>query len=104
MTICIYMLCPPSLAYLIVSVGFLAWHAYSSFNASTIALNAIFVALWTWFLNHLCKKGFLLTSWLLVIVPWGFMALVFLYASKVLAEKKMAASPAAAAAVGFSKS
>jgi hypothetical protein len=86
------MLCPPSLAYLIVSVGFLAWHVHSSFNASTIAFNAIFVGLWTWFLNHLCKKGFVVTSWLLVIVPWVFLAVVFLY---VLAEKKKASSPSA---------
>jgi hypothetical protein len=90
------MLCPPSLAYLIVSVGFLAWHVYSSFNASTIAFNAIFVGVWTWFLNHLCRKGYLVTSWLLVIVPWVFMAVVFLYASKVLADKKRASSPSPA--------
>ena len=38
-------------------------------NLAFFAVKLLYVALWTWLLNILCKKGFSSISWLLVLLP-----------------------------------
>jgi hypothetical protein len=38
-------------------------------NLAFFAVKILYVFLWTWILNVLCKKGFTGVSWLLVLLP-----------------------------------
>tara|TARA_B100000674_G_C37933940_1_gene959362 strand:- start:1851 stop:2168 length:318 start_codon:yes stop_codon:yes gene_type:complete len=38
-------------------------------NLAFFAVKILYVLLWTWLLNLLCKKGFTTISWLLVLLP-----------------------------------
>ena len=38
-------------------------------NLAFFAVKLLYVVLWTWLLNILCKKGFSSISWLLVLLP-----------------------------------
>jgi len=38
-------------------------------NLAFFAVKFLYVILWTWLLNLLCKKGFTTVSWLLVLLP-----------------------------------
>lgn len=38
-------------------------------NLAFFAVKILYVFLWTWILNLLCKKGFTGLSWLLVLMP-----------------------------------
>jgi hypothetical protein len=38
-------------------------------NLAFFAIKILYVFLWTWILNLLCKKGFTGLSWLLVLMP-----------------------------------
>tara|TARA_B100001094_G_scaffold332489_1_gene404798 strand:- start:4278 stop:4595 length:318 start_codon:yes stop_codon:yes gene_type:complete len=38
-------------------------------NFAFFAVKLLYVVLWTWLLNVLCKKGFTSISWLLVLLP-----------------------------------
>ena len=38
-------------------------------NLAFFAVKLLYIALWTWLLNVLCKKGFSSISWLLVLLP-----------------------------------
>jgi hypothetical protein len=42
--------------------------------------NAVFVVLFAWILNFLCKKGFKTISWVLVLLPFALFAAGFLLA------------------------
>jgi hypothetical protein len=74
-------LCAPALLYLILSVISISLALFSGIGFLTILIKLIFVAIWTWFLNYLCKKGFSVVSWILVILPFlvmlGMIAIVF---------------------------
>jgi len=42
-------------------------------NKTTIMIvfsNIVWVLLWTWFLNFICRKGFTSISWVLVLAPY----------------------------------
>ncbi len=38
-------------------------------NLAFFAVKILYIMLWTWLLNLLCKKGFTSVSWLLVLLP-----------------------------------
>ena len=38
-------------------------------NLAFFAVKVLYIILWTWLLNLLCKKGFSGISWLLVLLP-----------------------------------
>jgi hypothetical protein len=48
-------------------------------------VKALFVFIWTWFLNFLCNKGYKGISWFLVVFPYVLMLLMFFIAVEVFA-------------------
>lgn len=74
-------LCTPALLYLILSVIGILIAIFSGFTFFTILIKVIFVLLWTWILDFLCRKGFGVVSWILVVIPFlmmlGMVSIVF---------------------------
>jgi hypothetical protein len=62
-------LCLPSLVYLIIAGISILLSLFHKMKLFTIIVNVIFVSIWTWFLNYLCKKGYSVISWFLVFLP-----------------------------------
>jgi len=46
----------------------------------TLLANAVFVVLFAWILNFLCRKGLKTLSWVLVLLPFALFAAGFLLA------------------------
>ena len=66
--------CTPAQLYLVVAgIGLLA-AAIRKFRALTLLANGILVLVWTWILNLLCRKGLTAISWILVLLPFVFVA------------------------------
>lgn len=80
-------LCPPALFYLVVSFITLFVIAFQNFGneqlyclgyyrcpVSSIYLifimKFVYIIFWTWVLNIICKAGYPLISWLLVLIPF----------------------------------
>ena len=76
-------LCPPAIVYLVLSVIALIFNFTYSIKSALIHI--VFIGLWTVVLNYICKKGFVWVSWMLVIIPYVFMALVTLIAVEFIA-------------------
>lgn len=71
--------CTPSQLYLVLAgisilAGFLR-----NFQFITLGVNALFVFIWAWILNFLCRKGLEAISWLLVLLPFILFAFTFLF-------------------------
>jgi len=66
--------CTPAQLYLVVAgIGLLA-AAIRKFRALTLLANGILVVVWAWILNLLCRKGLAAISWILVLLPFVFVA------------------------------
>jgi len=63
-------LCTPALIYFVLSVIGIGIALFNRFRFVTILVKVLFVLLWTWVLNLLCKKGFTVLSWILVVLPF----------------------------------
>ena len=70
-------LCMPSKIYLVISVIALLIATFSSFSIITILAKIIFIVLWTFILNWICKKGYKTVSWGLVLLPYVLLVLMF---------------------------
>jgi len=57
---------------------------YLKVNMKTVAMKALLVAIWTWFLNFLCSKGHIGVSWFLVIIPMVIFALFLIVISNIM--------------------
>jgi hypothetical protein len=73
-------LCLPSQVYLVFSVIVLIMGAVYNFGLLTILVKALFIGLWTWILNLICKEGYSVISWILVLLPIISIVLVALLA------------------------
>ena len=62
-------LCTPAHLYLVLSIITIIMGLFYSFSPLSILVNVFWVALWTFLLNFLCKKGFTPISWILVFIP-----------------------------------
>ena len=79
-------LCAPSLFYLVISAITLFIIAFQNFGDEQLyclgyyscpvssvylifILKIIYIIFWTWVLNLICKAGFPVISWLLVLIP-----------------------------------
>jgi len=86
-------ICPPAQFYLILSVFFLIGGVFYKFSIITLIFKVVFIGLWTWFLNWLCKKDLNVMSWILAFVPFLVVILSVLVAvdimSVILAAKIM---------------
>jgi hypothetical protein len=86
-------LCTPAYLYLVVSVVTVIVIALQNFgndnvyclgaftcrsnNKVTIfVMKMIYILLWTWLLNFMCKSGYETVSWLLVLIPYVLMFLL----------------------------
>ena len=66
----IHDLCLPALIYLVISVLSIIGLLMRSFSLTTVLLKSVFVGLWTWFLDYLCRNGYSTVSWILVLMPF----------------------------------
>lgn len=62
-------LCSPALIYFVIAIiGILMAIKRTGIMSGVVSL--IFVVIWTWFLNFLCKKGYNIVSWFLLFLPF----------------------------------
>ena len=61
-------LCSPAFIYFVIAIK------KTGLVASFVSL--LFVLIWTWFLNFLCKKGYKGISWFLLFLPFLSVLLV----------------------------
>jgi hypothetical protein len=80
-------LCTPAIVYLVLAIIALIFNIQYSFLS--IFLHVIFIGLWTFILNWICKKGFVWISWALVVLPYLFAALVWLIAVEIMAINRI---------------
>jgi ABC-type uncharacterized transport system permease subunit len=71
-------LCIPAILFLVLSIFSIVIMIFQQFEAITIAIKILLVAIWTWFLNYLCSKGHEVISWMLVLLPYLLFLLLFL--------------------------
>lgn len=79
-------LCPPALLYLVISLSAIIVMAFQNYNNEStyclgyyscnvssvyiiFLLKIIYVIFWTWVLNLICREGFPIISWFLVLFP-----------------------------------
>jgi len=82
-------LCAPAILYLVLAAIALIFSMKLSFL--TIFIHVIFIGVWTFILNWICKKGLTWVSWLLVLLPYLFMGLIVLIAIEILAMDELKA-------------
>lgn len=75
-------LCRPALLYLVISVITFIF-MITTLSLGSLAVKALFIFVWTWFLNFLCRKGHIGISWFLVLLPFVFMVIIFFFAKDV---------------------
>jgi len=79
-------LCAPAILYLVLSIIALIFNFQCSI--SSVLLHVVFIGIWTFILNWICKKGYKEVSWLLVLLPYLFAGLVILIAVEFISLKK----------------
>ena len=77
-------LCSPALLYLLMASVSIIFAIINRMKLLSILAKIVFVAIWTWFLNFLCLKGYTDVAWFLVILPFVIMLGVFVIAFEVL--------------------
>jgi hypothetical protein len=80
-------LCAPAVVYLLISVVALVFNLQYSFLS--VLVHIAFIGIWTLILNWICSKKLVWVSWLLVIIPYLFSALVILIAIEFLVLNDM---------------
>uniref|UniRef100_A0A6C0HYX1 Uncharacterized protein n=1 Tax=viral metagenome TaxID=1070528 RepID=A0A6C0HYX1_9ZZZZ len=76
-------LCTPAVVYLVLAIIALIFNMQCSFLS--VFLHVVFIGIWTFILNWICKKGFKWVSWGLVVLPYLFAALVWLIGVEIMA-------------------
>jgi DNA integrity scanning protein DisA with diadenylate cyclase activity len=94
-------LCTPAALYFVISAIAIIIALFNGMKLMAVGIKAIFVIIYTFFLNFLCQKGFKSVSWFLVLLPYILMLAVFLMAFFKIKEgaENMGASTAVASAV-----
>jgi len=77
-------ICTPAMVYLVIAAISLVVAMIKKFQFFSILVKALFIAVWTWFLNFLCSKGYKGVSWFLVVLPFLLMLGVFVMAMEVV--------------------
>ena len=70
-------LCSPALLYLVLSIIAIILMIVNRMQPLSIVVKALFIVIWTWFLNFLCKHNHEGISWFLVILPMVLMLVMF---------------------------
>ena len=66
-------LCTPAMIYFLISAVTLVISIFTSFNIMSLIFRGLILVIWTWFLNYLCSKGYIVISWILVLLPFLMM-------------------------------
>ena len=66
-------LCTPAMIYFLFSVISLVMSAFTHFNMMSIIIKVALLLIWTWLLNYLCRKGYVVVSWILILLPFIMM-------------------------------
>jgi len=80
-------LCTPAQIYFVLSLISLVFVIMKRFQFSVIMIKLLTIAVWTWFLNFLCSKGYKSVSWFLVLLPFIVMALGFIMVMDTVATR-----------------
>ncbi len=86
----IFKLCTPSLIYLILAVVSVVSMLINGRFGLLLIFQVLFMALWTWILDLICKAGYEVLSWILVILPIIIMIFIVLFAAGVVAGTQIA--------------
>jgi len=70
-------LCSPALLFLVLMVIGIIMMIYNRIQPMSIVVSALFIVIWTWFLNFLCGLGHEGISWFLVVMPFVLFLVVF---------------------------
>jgi len=62
-------LCTPAKVYFILQTIIIIFGMFQGTTAMSLLINIIFVLVWTYILGWICKKGFNIVSWILVLAP-----------------------------------
>lgn len=81
-------ICVPAMLYLVLSVIALISMAFQSCGALCLLFKVLFIAIWTWFLNFLCRQGYTTISWILVLLPFIMFILIILLSYEVIKKLK----------------
>lgn len=68
-------ICAPAKLYLVISAIAIIMALFNKFSMKSILGKTLFILLWTWILNFLCKKGYKTISWFLVLIPYILIAI-----------------------------
>ena len=79
-------LCAPSLLFLILGVISTIMLLFHKVNIVSLLIQILLIAVWTFLLNFLCKDGFTVVAWILLLIPFIFLILSF-YLGFVVAGK-----------------
>jgi hypothetical protein len=72
------MYCLPAIIYIVLSIfGILYSLLSESINIGMVFFEIIFVWLFGWFLDFLCRRGYTVASWGLILFPFIFIAALF---------------------------
>lgn len=76
-------LCLPSKVYLVLSfIGILLSlfvPSLGGFSLSLQLIHLVYIIFWTWVLNLICKAGYKVISWILVLAPFVLVFLLFTF-------------------------
>lgn len=76
-------ICTPAMLYLVLSIIAIVVMVFQKCELVSLIFNVLFVAVFTWFLNFLCSKGYTGISWFLVILPFILIILMMVFAYEV---------------------
>lgn len=62
--------CTPAQIYLVLALIGIVAGFMKNFRVLTLITHSVFVVLFAWILNFLCRKGFTAISWILVLLPF----------------------------------
>ena len=62
--------CTPAQIYLVLALIGIVAGFIKNFRVITLITHSVFVVLFAWILNFLCRKGFTAISWILVLLPF----------------------------------
>ena len=81
-------ICVPAMLYLVLSVIALISMAFNNCMGMCLLFKALFILIWTWFLNFLCTQGYTTISWILVLLPFIMFILMILLSYEVMKRLK----------------
>jgi hypothetical protein len=73
-------LCTPAQLYFVISVITIIIALANGLKLAVVLIKCLFVIVWTFLLNFLCKKGYKNISWFLVLLPYIIMMIICLTA------------------------